>query len=259
MQTPNFQGQVNHVANQMRAGSDLQALAEILLTSHPAAAFNPSLNPSGLGKRSASGKPVQAQVPQAQALQPAANRARFSRCVKMAVCLLYSTSTGNTETVGEYVYNAAQSAGLDVSELTDVGDAEDSDVEASSALIVGSPTWHTGADSERSGTSWDDWLYNKLPNLKLDGKKVAIFGVGDQASYSDNFCDAAGELYDQFKEAGCEIVGFTPTDGYDHTESKAVVDSKFCGCMFDEDNQDDMSEQRAADWIEQLKGEGLFD
>ncbi len=27
-------------------------------------------------------------------------------------------------------------------------------------LIVGAPTWNTGADSERSGTSWDDVLGN---------------------------------------------------------------------------------------------------
>merc|ERR1712232_1341879 len=50
---------------------------------------------------------------------------------------------------------------------------------------------HTGADEQRSGTSWDDWLYDTLPNLELEGKKVAIFGCGDQESYSDYYCDAA--------------------------------------------------------------------
>ena len=49
-------------------------------------------------------------------------------------------------------------------------------------MIVGAPTWHTGADEQRSGTSWDDWLYDTLPNLDLDGKKVAIFGVGEQGT-----------------------------------------------------------------------------
>lgn len=37
-----------------------------------------------------------------------------------------------------------------------------------------------GADTERSGTSWDEFLYNDLPSLDLKGKKVAIFGLGDQ-------------------------------------------------------------------------------
>lgn len=85
-----------------------------------------------------------------------------------------------------------------------------------------------------------------------------MFGVGDQLSYGDNYCDAAGELYDQFKAAGCTIVGMTSTDGYEHAESKAEVDGKFVGMMFDEDNEYDKSEDRAKAWVDQLKGEGLF-
>merc|ERR1712125_63513 len=140
----------------------------------------------------------------------------------------------------------------------DIGDATTDEITGSDALIVGAPTWHTGADEQRSGTSWDDWLYDTLPNLDLDGKKVAIFGVGDQQSYGDNYCDAAGELYDLFTAKGCKVYGLTSQDGYEHTDSKAIVDGKFVGAMFDEDNQYDLSEQRAKDWIEQLKGEGFF-
>jgi flavodoxin I len=125
-------------------------------------------------------------------------------------------------------------------------------------LIVGAPTWHTDAESERSGTTWDEWLYETLPNLDLDGKKVAIFGCGDQESYGDYYCDAAGELYDQFKAKGATIFGATSTDGYNHEASKAEVDGKFVGLMCDEDNQYDESEGRAQAWIAQLKEEGFF-
>ena len=52
-------------------------------------------------------------------------------------------------------------------------------------------------------------------------------------------------------------VGFTSQDDYEHYESKAVRDDMFCGLLCDEQNQMDMSEQRVADWVEQLKGEGL--
>jgi len=169
-----------------------------------------------------------------------------------AVGLYYSTSTGNTETCAGYL---AEAAGLSAE---DIGDASDDDVTGADALIVGAPTWHTGADEQRSGTSWDDWLYDTLPNLDVDGKKVAIFGCGDQEGYGDNYCDAAGELYDLFKAKGCKIYGMTSQEGYSHTESKAVVDDKFCGLMFDEDNQYDLSEQRAKDWVAQLKDEGFF-
>merc|ERR1712128_244010 len=140
-----------------------------------------------------------------------------------------------------------------------IGDVEDATLLGHDSIIVGAPTWNTGADDERSGTGWDEWLYSNLSELDMTGKKVAIFGVGDQASYSENFCDAAGELYDCFTAKGATVFGRTSTDGYDHSESKAVVDDKFVGLMCDEDNQYDASEKRAADWIAQLKEEGFFE
>merc|ERR1712157_532427 len=71
-----------------------------------------------------------------------------------AASIWYSTSTGNTETIAGYISEAAGVA------ANDIGDASDDEI--------------TGADEQRSGTSWDDWLYDTLPNLELDGKKVAI-------------------------------------------------------------------------------------
>lgn len=166
--------------------------------------------------------------------------------------IYYSTSTGNTETVAGYI---AKAAGVDSFYIED---AKDGDLQSYDSLIVGAPTWHTGADEQRSGTAWDDFLYDKLPGIQLEGKKVAVFGVGDQESYGDNFCDAAGELFDLFQAKGCKMYGFTSTDGYNHSDSKALRDGKFCGLMCDEDNQYDLSEDRAKAWIDQLKKEGFF-
>ena len=33
-----------------------------------------------------------------------------------------------------------------------------------------------------------------MSDLDLAGKKVAVFGLGDQISYSENFADATGEV-----------------------------------------------------------------
>jgi len=179
---------------------------------------------------------------------------RVRNSPKMSIGLYYSTSTGNTETVAEYIANAAG-----VEDWKDIGDAEDDEVTGHDSIIVGAPTWHTGADSERSGTSWDEWLYNTLPNMDFSGKKVAIFGVGDSSGYGDNYCDAAGELYDCFTEKGAKVFGMTPSDtGFDYSESKSVRDDKFVGVVFDEDNYADDSESRATSWVEQLKSEGFF-
>jgi len=186
------------------------------------------------------------------ALNLRATSSKSSTSLEMSTGLYYSTSTGNTETVSGYI---AEATGLSAE---DIGDATDDEIAGHDSLIVGAPTWHTGADEQRSGTSWDDWLYDTLPGIDVSGKKVAVFGVGDQASYSDNFCDAAGELYDLFTAAGAKVYGMTSIDGYEHEESKAVVDGKFVGLMCDEDNQYELSEGRSKAWVDQLKSEGFF-
>merc|ERR1719271_2190166 len=169
----------------------------------------------------------------------------------MAVGLIYSTTTGNTETVAGYI---AAATGL---EAVDIADLDGESVAAFDGLIIGAPTWHTGADSERSGTAWDEFIYGDLAGLDLAGKKEAVFGCGDGGGYADNFCDAMDELATCFKARGAELVGSVSTDGYDFEESKSVADGKFIGLATDEDNQPDESEARVNAWVDQIKGEGM--
>merc|ERR1719161_1727837 len=154
----------------------------------------------------------------------------------MGVGLLYSTTTGNTETVAGYL---SAEIGVDA---VDIADAED--LASFDGLIIGAPTWHTGADSERSGTAWDDYLYGDLTSADLKGKKVAIFGLGD------HFCDAMDELKSCFEKQGAEVIGAWSADGYDHTESKSEAGGTFVGLACDEDNQPDQSEERVKAWVE---------
>jgi flavodoxin I len=170
---------------------------------------------------------------------------------EMKAALYYSTTTGNTETAAGYL---AAATGLTA---TDIGDVDVETIKECDSLIVGAPTWNTGADEERSGTAWDEFLYGDLTSLDLKGKKVAVFGMGDQAGYADNFCDAMDELATCFEKQGATIVGAWPTAGYEHEDSKSVRGDNFVGCPFDEDNQPDESEERAKKWVEQIKGEGI--
>merc|ERR1719168_573851 len=142
-------------------------------------------------------------------------------------------------------------------EMTDIADLSGDDVAGFDGIIIGAPTWHTGADTERSGTAWDEFIYGDLTSLDLKGKKVACFGLGDQGGYGDNFCDAMDELTTCFKNQGADIVGSWPMEGYDHMESKSVSGDKFVGLACDEDNQPDQSEERVKAWIAQIKGEGM--
>jgi len=169
--------------------------------------------------------------------------------------LYFSTIGGNTEDCAAYI---ASEIGDGLTPV-EIGDADIADLKTKDCIIVGAPTWNTGADTERSMTTWDQWLYSELPGLDLTGKKVAVFGCGDQVSYGFNYADSVGELFDCFTRQGASgDFGKTSTDGYRHVESKAEVDGQFLGLMFDQDNQNDLSAERAKAWVAQLKTEGFM-
>ena len=54
-------------------------------------------------------------------------------------------------------------------------------------------------------------------------REVAIFGMGDQSGYADNYCDAMDELASCFEKQGATIVGAWSSDGYDHEDSKSRI------------------------------------
>mmetsp|Transcript_3614 Transcript_3614/g.9047 ORF Transcript_3614/g.9047 Transcript_3614/m.9047 type:complete len:217 (-) Transcript_3614:179-829(-) len=176
-----------------------------------------------------------------------------------AVGLFFSTTTGHTEEAAEMI-KSKWSGGIE-------SPAEIADVDASSlagfdGLVVGAPTWNTGADEMRSGTAWDDVLAD-IRKLNLKGKKVAVFGCGDSLSYGDYFCDAIEEVHSSFKAAGATMVGEWKVDGssknhtYEFGESKSCKGKVFLGLPLDYDNEDDLSEPRIKEWVDQLKKEGL--
>lgn len=183
---------------------------------------------------------------------PSTNRGALTLFAQIG--LFYSTSTGHTEDVAGLIKTEL---GDEATEPSDIGDATVSSLAEYDGLVVGAPTWNTGADSERSGTAWDN-LLDDIKGLDLSGKKVAVFGLGDSLSYGDYFCDAMEEIYTLFKGTGATMVGHWPTEGYQHEDSKALLDEgTFCGLALDEDNEDDQTLPRVKKWVEQLKGEGL--
>ena len=53
--------------------------------------------------------------------------------------------------------------------------------------------------------------------------EVAIFGMGDQSGYADNYCDAMDELASCFEKQGATIVGAWSSEGYEHEDSKSRI------------------------------------
>lgn len=165
--------------------------------------------------------------------------------------LIMSTMTGHT---AEYADLVKEKMGDAVSEPVDVGDIEVSSIADYDGFVVGAPTWHTGADVGRSGTSWDEIL-DEIAGMDLAGKPCAVFGVGDAVGYSENFCDAIEELHDTFSKAGCNMVGYVPADDFEFDDSKSVRDGKFLGLPLDYDNDDDKAEDLVVNWVQQLNAE----
>ena len=129
----------------------------------------------------------------------------------------------------------------------------------SSPYCLGTPTWHTGADTERSGTGWDEIYYGEMQKLNIAGKKVAVFGLGDSISYGENYADGSGELHDVFQNLGCNMMGYTSQEGYQHKESKAIRGESFCGLLLDAVNEEELTEGRVKNWVAKLLDEGILE
>ena len=117
-------------------------------------------------------------------------------------------------------------------------------------LIFSCPTWFDG----ELPNYWDEFR-PALEEMNLKGKKIAIFGAGDQKGYPENFIDAVGIMADIIKDINGTIVGYTSSKGYTFESSKALEKGRFCGLALDYENQAKQSKKRIKDWCEQLKSE----
>lgn len=119
-----------------------------------------------------------------------------------------------------------------------------------SNFILSAPTWFDG----ELPNYWDEFVPD-LEEMDLEGKTFAVFGLGDQKGYSENFCDAIGILVEILEDCGAKIVGFTSTEGYTYESSRAQRGEKFVGLLLDQENQARQTNQRIEDWVKQLKKE----
>lgn len=165
----------------------------------------------------------------------------------MATAIFYASSTRNSEEIANKI--SQELGDIEVYDLSQTNIEKINDYEK---VILGGSTWGDGELNDDWDEAWDSF---KTINL-LD-KTVALFGLGDQDGYPDDFCSALGIIYEQVSTSGANIVGFTSTEGYDFEESKAQIDDKFVGLVIDEDNQDDLTDERIKNWVENIKEEIL--
>ena len=159
--------------------------------------------------------------------------------------IIYSFNTQKSKKVAEKIVTAFGKKNIEAinaEELTtEVFEKYDN-------FILSAPTWFDG----ELPNYWDEFVPD-LEEMDLANKTFAVFGLGDQKGYPENFCDAIGILVEILEECGANIIGRTNLDGYTYESSKAERSGQFLGLPVDQENQGRLTNGRVESWVTQLK------
>ena len=164
--------------------------------------------------------------------------------------MFYGSTTGNTETAANLIEKEFDKMDTGLLDVFNVAVDPVSKMMDFDCLILGSSSWGDGELQD----DWND-VWDQMDDLDLKGKKAALFGLGDQFSFSDTFQDALKVLADKVRQLGADLVGQWPNEGYEFDDSAALTGGKFLGLSLDEDNQSDLTAERVETWVAQLKDE----
>ncbi|MFA6062263.1 MAG: flavodoxin [Gallionella sp.] len=170
--------------------------------------------------------------------------------------LFFASSTGNTRRIAKFIkkrYNDETMA-----DALNVNKATPELIAGFSHLIFGTSTLGggqlPGLSTDCMGGGWEEFL-PKLKDVDFTGKTVALFGLGDQDKYPDEFVDAMGEIYHFVVARGAKVVGAWPSDDYDFIQSKSLVDDQFVGLALDQENQKNLTDARLDSWLKLIAPE----
>jgi flavodoxin I len=114
---------------------------------------------------------------------------------------------------------------------------------------LGTAAWGIG----EMHSDWERFI-DKMIEADLAGKKIALFGLGDQKMYPESFVDGMGTIFCRLPHKE-NVVGYTPTRGYNFYYSTAEKDGKFVGLAIDDDTQKEFTDERIKNWVKQIKNE----
>jgi len=160
--------------------------------------------------------------------------------------IIYSFNSKKTGKIAEMIKEAFND---DQVELVNAEELTEKQFAAFDQIIMGVPTWFDG----ELPNYWDEFM-PALEDLDLQGKKIALYGLGDQKGYPENFLDGMGIMAEVLEEQGASLIGFTNTAGYEFESSRAKRGDKFSGLAIDYENQGSMNKERVASWVEELRG-----
>jgi flavodoxin II len=163
--------------------------------------------------------------------------------------IFYGSTTCYTEMAGEKIQAQLQAMLGQSVDLFDIKDTSLNKSQEYDIILFGISTWDFGELQEDWESTWDD-----IATLNLNGKTLALFGLGDQMGYAEWFQDALGMLHDELIVLDADIVGYWPVEGYEFIASKGLTEDGeyFVGLSLDDENQFDVSDQRIQQWCEQI-------
>lgn len=170
--------------------------------------------------------------------------------------LFFASSTGNTRRIAKAIKKQYDDDTM--ADALNVNKATAELVAGYSYLIFGTSTLGggqlPGLSTDCMGGGWEEFL-PQLRDVDFSGKTVALFGLGDQKKYPDEFVDAMGEIYQFVVVRGAKVVGRWAADDYDFISSKALVEDEFVGLVLDQENQKLLTDTRLAAWLKQIAPE----
>lgn len=158
----------------------------------------------------------------------------------------------NTTKTGQAVKMLAEALGKENIELINAETVTEEQILSFENLIFGVPTWFDG----ELPNYWDEFV-PAMEDMNLKGKKIAVFGNGDQKGYPENFVDAIGIMADLVEDRGAGLVGLTSAEGYTFESSRSLRGNRLAGLALDFENQPRQNKERISQWAEQLKKEFL--
>lgn len=160
--------------------------------------------------------------------------------------LFFGSDTGITEELTQDISDAFENI-----TVKEISEASPKDFQDYKTIILGLSTWYDG-DLQ---SDWESF-FDDFKTIDFTGKKVAIYGLGDQIGYAEYFIDGVGILAEVILKNGGEVVAKWPVEGYRHTESKAIIpddEDYFYGLALDNDNESDLNEERIEGWLQLVK------
>ena len=134
-----------------------------------------------------------------------------------SVLIVYGSSTGNTQYVAEEIEKILTAQGMDVKNV-EVGRAKAEGLcDGYDMVLLGCSTW--GVDEIELQEDFV-YLFDRLEQANVKGKKVAVFGCGE----SDRtwFCGAVDAIEKRLKELDADVAHTLRIDG-DPKEKKSVI------------------------------------